>query len=126
MIRRFFRRALAHVFQYGPQQEAAEAPFETLPILAHKCSDPISVKSTIGKQHRSRSQAGQQIENTAVVVRLASGQRETDRQPTGIDDRMNLGRQSASRQRTRRTQGFAERDLWNFVPLIRAYFLSAA
>jgi hypothetical protein len=66
-------------------------------ILAHKCSDPISVKSTIGKQHRSRSQAGQQIENKAVVVRLASGQRETDRQPTGIDDCMNLGRQSASR-----------------------------
>jgi len=30
-------------------------------------------------------------------VRLASGQRETDRQPTGIDDCMNLGRQSASR-----------------------------
>ncbi len=30
-------------------------------------------------------------------MRLASGQRETDRQPTGIDDCMNLGRQPASR-----------------------------
>jgi hypothetical protein len=33
----------------------------------------------------------------AVIVRLASGQRETDRQPTGIDECMNFGRQSASR-----------------------------
>ena len=30
-------------------------------------------------------------------MRLASGQRETDRQPTGIDDCMNLGRQSVAR-----------------------------
>ena len=41
--------------------------------LAGKCSDPIGVKSTISEQHCSRFQAGQQSENEAVVVRLASG-----------------------------------------------------
>src|SRR5262249_23573841 len=35
--------------------------------------------------------------NKAVVMRLASGQGDTNRQPTGIDDSVNLGRQSASR-----------------------------
>jgi len=39
----------------------------------------------------------QQREDKTVVVRFAGGQRETDRQPTGIDDRMNPGRQSAAR-----------------------------
>jgi hypothetical protein len=65
-------------------------------VLADKCSDPISVKLTISEQHRSRFQVGQQGEHETVVVRLASGQRETDRQSSCIDDRVNLARQSAS------------------------------
>ena len=44
-----------------------------------------------------RFQRRQQGEDKTVVVRLASCQRETNRQPTGIDNCMNLGRQSASR-----------------------------
>jgi hypothetical protein len=66
-------------------------------MLVDKYSDPIGVKSTIRKQHGSRFRAGQQGEDKTVIVRLASDQRETNRQPTGIDDCMNLGRQSASR-----------------------------
>jgi hypothetical protein len=65
--------------------------------LSDESSDPIGVKSTVSEQHCSRFQAGQQREDKTVVMRLASGQRDTNRQPTGIDDRMNLGRQSASR-----------------------------
>jgi hypothetical protein len=65
-------------------------------VLADKCPDPIRIKSSIREQHGSRFQAGQQGEDKMVVVRLASGQRETDRQPTGIDDRMHLGRQFAA------------------------------
>ena len=66
-------------------------------MLAHKCPDPISVKPAISEQHCSRFQRRQQREDKTVVVRFAGGQRETDRQPTGIDDRMNPGRQSAAR-----------------------------
>jgi hypothetical protein len=66
-------------------------------VLADKCSDPIGVKSTISEQHGSRFQARQQAHDKTVVVRLASGQRDTNRQATGIDDRVNLGRQPASR-----------------------------
>jgi hypothetical protein len=66
-------------------------------VLANKCSDPIGVKCSIREQHGSRFQTGQQGEDKTIVVCLASGQRELDRQPTGIDNRMNLGRQSASR-----------------------------
>jgi hypothetical protein len=66
-------------------------------VLANKCSDPIGVKSSIREQHGSRFQTGQQGEDKTIVVCFASGQREADRQPTGIDDCMNLGRQSASR-----------------------------
>src|SRR5262249_27324946 len=65
--------------------------------LSDEFSDPIGVKSTISEQHCSRFQAGQQREDKAVVMRLASGQCDTNRQPTGIDDSVNLGRQSASR-----------------------------
>ena len=60
-------------------------------------SDAIGVKSAISEQHCSRFQAGQQREDKTVVVRLVSGQRDTNRQPTGIDDCVNLGRQSTSR-----------------------------
>jgi hypothetical protein len=66
-------------------------------VLAHKCPDPISVKPAISEQHCSRFQGRQQGEHKTVVVRFASGQCEANRQPTGIDDRMNLGRQSAAR-----------------------------
>ena len=51
-------------------------------VLADKCPDPISVKPTITEQHCSRFQGRHQGGNKTVVVCLASGQRETDRQRT--------------------------------------------
>jgi len=46
-------------------------------VLAHKRSYPIRIKSSIREQHGSQFQTGQQVEDKTVVVRLASGQRET-------------------------------------------------
>ena len=64
--------------------------------LSDESSDPIGVNSTISEQHRSRFQVGQQREDKTVVMRLAWSARH-EQEPTGIDDGVNLGRQSASR-----------------------------
>jgi hypothetical protein len=45
----------------------------------------------------SHGQAGQKFEGKLVIVRFASYKSQTDREPVGIDHRMNLVGQSASR-----------------------------
>ena len=51
----------------------------------------FGVKPTISEQHCPRFQAGQQRHDKTVVVRIA---RRRTGKPKGIDDCMNLGRQS--------------------------------
>jgi hypothetical protein len=65
-------------------------------VLVGEISDPISVVSTISKQHCAGFQTRQQGQNVTVVVRFASGQREAHRQPCGINDRVYLARKSTS------------------------------
>jgi hypothetical protein len=68
----------------------AHAPCSLTNALIQSASNPRSANC-------SRFQGRQQGKYETVVVRFASDQRETDGQPTGIADCMNVSRQSASR-----------------------------
>jgi hypothetical protein len=60
-------------------------------------SDPVRVVASIGKQHRSRLQARQELAGKPIVMDLTGRQREAEGQAIGINQRMNLARQAAPR-----------------------------
>jgi hypothetical protein len=56
--------------------------------LGGEGSDPARVIATVGEQHCSRFQAGQEFECEPAVMRFSGRKREPDRQAVSIDHRM--------------------------------------
>ena len=66
-------------------------------LLVDGLAQGIAIVSPVGQQGLARADACQHVGSTAAVVRLAFGEFECDRQPVGIDQGVDLRRQSASR-----------------------------
>ena len=57
----------------------------------------IAVVGAVGEEDLAGAEIAQHVGGTAPVMGLTGGQFERDRQPVGIDQHMDLGRQSAAR-----------------------------
>ena len=67
------------------------------PGPAQGIAQPVAVVSAIGQRDLPVADAAEHVDGTASVMGLALGQLQQDRQAVGVDKRMDLGGQSASR-----------------------------
>jgi hypothetical protein len=64
-------------------------------LLSGKLPDPVRIVYAIREQHRSK-QGAEKNRTQPIVVCLTGRQREMDRQPVGVHDRVNFACQTAS------------------------------